>query len=121
MLRLDRATLVVGIMEGYEIDVTKILEMEIHGQAMSMDTILAFPCLLTLICDDERAPVIFTVYQFLMVHRITDLDLIQDYANLISKDKIGATLLQSIFQGSEQMDIYNMGFADLRDTLKQTI
>lgn len=47
ILSPGRASLVVGIIKGYEIDIAKNLEREIHNWAMNTDTNLAFPCLLT--------------------------------------------------------------------------
>lgn len=46
-LSLNRATLVCGIIEGYEIDISKILMREIHNLDVSTNTNLAFPYLLT--------------------------------------------------------------------------
>lgn len=37
---LDRATLVMGIIEGYEIYIGKIIDREIHDRAVSTDTTL---------------------------------------------------------------------------------
>lgn len=53
ILSPDRAAMVVGIMDGYTIDIAKILAREIRGLAVSTDANLAFPYLLMHICFDE--------------------------------------------------------------------
>lgn len=42
---------------------------------------------------------------FVMVHRTTDLGLIRDQANPISKAKVGASLLQVVFQFNMHINI----------------
>lgn len=46
MLSPERATLVIGIIEGYDIDVAKIIARDIRDWAVSTGTTLAFPCIL---------------------------------------------------------------------------
>lgn len=59
---------------------------------------------------------ILNVDHIVTVYQTTDLVLIQDSANLISKVKLGVTLLQLAFQSSMHMDIDTLGFANLKDT-----
>lgn len=47
VLSLDRAILVVGIMDGYGIDVARLISREVRNWVVSIYTTLAFPCLLT--------------------------------------------------------------------------
>lgn len=49
-------SMVVGIMEGYEIDLAKLIVREIHNQVVSTNTTLVFSCLLTQICLDQGVP-----------------------------------------------------------------
>lgn len=90
----NKAALVIGIMKGYEIDIAKILKRETYDRAVSTNTNLVFLCLLTRICLDELVPVISDIDNFLMIYRTTDLGLTQYHGNFISKDKVGASLLQ---------------------------
>lgn len=53
ILSVGRFMLVVGIIEGHEFDVSKIIEKEIHDQVGSIDTTLDFPCLLMQICLED--------------------------------------------------------------------
>lgn len=53
MLSPDRAAIVIGIIEGDEIDIAKILVREIHDRAASTNTNLAFPCFFMQIFMDE--------------------------------------------------------------------
>lgn len=52
----DRSTLVADIMEGYEIDVAKIIAKEICDQDVSLDTSLAFLYLLRQLFLEEGVP-----------------------------------------------------------------
>lgn len=62
ILSPDRASLVVGIMEGYEIDEAKLIVRKIHDQVLSIYTTLAFQCLLIMICLEEGVQEIAGVY-----------------------------------------------------------
>lgn len=42
ILSYDRASLVAGIMEGYEIYISRIIVIEIYDRVLSIDTNLAF-------------------------------------------------------------------------------
>lgn len=53
MLNSDRATLVVGIIKGYEIEISKIISWEIRDRMVNMNISLAFPSLLTQLCLDQ--------------------------------------------------------------------
>lgn len=48
----DQAFLIAGIIEGYELDVAKIIVRDIHDRPVSTDTNMAFLWLLTWICLD---------------------------------------------------------------------
>lgn len=66
ILSLDRVTLVAGIIEGYEINVARIISLEeIHDRAIRTDTTLEFPFLLTQLCLNREVPEIPGVDQFL--------------------------------------------------------
>lgn len=43
VLSLDRTILVAGIMEGYDIDVDKIIRRDIRNRYVRTDTTIAFP------------------------------------------------------------------------------
>lgn len=47
LLSSNRPTLIISIIEGYEFDVAKWIEIEIHNWMVSPDTVLIFSCLLT--------------------------------------------------------------------------
>lgn len=72
---------------------------------MSTDSNLFFLYLLMHICLDEWVDILMYMDHFVMVHRTTYLGLIRDNANLISKAKVRASLLQAGFQASRHMDI----------------
>lgn len=56
-------------MEGYEINVAKIIARKICDWDVSTNTIHAFPCLLMQICLKEVLPKIAGVDYFKMVHK----------------------------------------------------
>lgn len=98
MLSPDRATLVKGIMDGYEIDITKIIPRYFHDREVSTDTTLAFPYLLTQICPKEGVSEISGVEQYLMVWKTINLCLIKDVTNPVSKAKVGGYTTSDSFQ-----------------------
>lgn len=98
----NKATLIVGILEENDIDIAKIITCEIQDRVMSTGTSLAFLCLMTKICLDNRVPIIPEVDNFTVDHRTIDLGLIRDQANPISRIKISVVLLQGAFNQMQQ-------------------
>lgn len=56
VLSPDRASVVVGIMVGYDIDVSKIMDREIRDWVVNTDTTLTFSSLLTQIFQEGGVP-----------------------------------------------------------------
>lgn len=52
VLSPNRDSLVASIMEGYEIDTTKIIAREIYNRMVITDIALSFSCILTQLCLD---------------------------------------------------------------------
>lgn len=71
---------------------------DICDQMVSTDTNLAFSCLLMQIYLGEGLLKIPRVFHFLIVHQTINFGVIGDCSKIISKDKVGATLLRQPFR-----------------------
>lgn len=76
LLRPDQAALVASPMYVYEIDIPKLIDMEILNRPVSINTDLVFPNLLIQICLDHGVPEVPGVGQFFQVRKTTNLGLI---------------------------------------------
>lgn len=120
VLSLDRDTLVEVIMEVYESVVAKVISREICDGVVSIDTALAFPCLLMQLYLDQGMSDISRVDQFFKVWGIIHLGLIRDVSNPISKvPKVEAFLLLQAFQAGGHC-IDTLGFIDIGYTTIET-
>lgn len=75
----------MGISEGYEIYVAKLISKDIKHQAKSTTTVMTLPCLLTKIFLDARAQELPDVDQFIRSYTTIDLVLIKYDAHPMSK------------------------------------
>lgn len=57
-LTLDRAMIVVSLMDGYEIDFIWIIITEIHERALQKTTTIPFPCLIFKLRRESTVPLI---------------------------------------------------------------
>lgn len=65
VLSHDRVALVEGIIEGYEIYISKIIDRDIYEQAVRTDTTLAYPYLQTQLYRDQGIPKVKGMDKFL--------------------------------------------------------
>lgn len=78
-------TLIAKITIGYDFNVEKFISREIHNWAAGTNVVLAFPFILTQICLEDCVFELPNVDHFIKPKNITDLGLICDTANPISK------------------------------------
>lgn len=109
----DKVKFIDGILDGYDIDIAKIITQEINDKAISKDTSFPFPFLYMKIYLDKRVPVLTNMDNFLMTHKTTNLLLIWDQTNPIYRSKIGVSLLKSAFYSTMQMDFDTPDFQDI--------
>lgn len=76
ILSPNRVALVAGIVEGYDIDIAKIISWEISDKYVSTDTSSAFLCLLKHMCLDDRVSMLSNVDNFVTFHWTTYLGFI---------------------------------------------
>ncbi|KAF3654962.1 hypothetical protein FXO38_00067 [Capsicum annuum] len=110
------ATLIEGVMSGYEFYITQFISREISDRAVGIDVILAFPCLLTQIFFEVGVPVLIKVYQYIESKNTTDLELTWYTANpMTRKEKQRAVMLDEILQNKDTSTTTTDGFTKVDD------
>lgn len=100
VLNLVRTTLVVVFKMGFEFDIGHFIAREIWDRVVGGEKfILVFPCLITQICLEEGVPQLPEFDQLIEPKNTTNLGIIQDAANPMTRQaKKGTVLLARAIQ-----------------------